>query len=310
MRSAWVPLALGLLAWLPACGGDAFQSCEDTADGCTATSETPPDAVVPGSPVTPTGDGGASPVTAPNVTDSADPNDVVSPPSAPPTPALDADATPAIPDDGGAELSPTVSVSPNPAPSGSATSDESSPTSESVVTSAPPEPEPTYVFGDSLITNGDFGDGNQDWDLERTSGGNFMPEFAEDQLCLTSRMSTHVVVGWPANADDSLELPAGHYRFAYRVRGQGVRLWAKVGHAYEPYEILFEKEWNGTEAGWHDVVHEFTFDGDDAAGVAFNIDLANNTVCLDDVSLQLAVDPSDAVEPTDAAVADASDAAL
>lgn len=301
MRTAWVSLALGLLAWLPACRGDAFQSCEDTPEGCAATSETPPDAVAPGSPVTPTGDAGTTPVApTPNETDATGPSDIVSPPAVSPTPSADADVTPNLPDDGGTPLAPTASVSPNPSPSDVPTGDANAPTTEAVVTSAPPEPEPTYTFGDSLITNGDFSDGNQDWDLERTSGGNFMPEFAEDQLCLTSRMNTHVVVGWPANADDSLELPAGHYRFSYRVRGQGVRLWAKVGHAYEPYEILFEKEWNGTEAGWHEVVHEFTFDGDDAAGVAFNIDLANNTVCLDDVSLQLAI------EPSDAAVADAA----
>lgn len=300
MRTAWVPLALGLLAWLPACRGDAFHSCEDTAGSCASTSETTPDAVVPSVPVTPSGDAGSSPVApTPAESNATGTDDVLSPPAASPTPATDADVTPVVSDGGSSEPAPTASVSPNPAPSGTLTGEENTPTSESVATSAPPEPAPVYVFGDSLLTNGDFSDGNQDWDLERTSGGAFMSEFDDEQLCLTSRMGAHVVVGWPANASDSLDLPAGHYRFSYRVRGQGVRLWAKVGHAYEPYEILFEEEWNGTEPGWQKVVHEFTFDGDDAAGVAFNIDLTNNTVCLDDVALQLAIDP-------DAGVADAA----
>lgn len=300
MRTAWVPLALGLLAWLPACRGDAFQSCEEAADGCAATTETTPDAVVPGAPVTPSDDGGLSPVApTPGESNTNATTDVVSPPPVTPAPAKDAEVSPVASDDAGAQPAPTTSVSPNSGPRTAEFTDESAPTSGAVETSAPPSPAPVYVFGDSLITNGDFSDGNRDWDLERTSGGAFMSEFGADQLCLTARMPAHLVVGWPANANDSLELPAGHYRFSYRVRGEGVRLWAKVGHAYEPYEILFEKEWNGTEPGWEQVAHEFTFDGDDAAGVAFNIDLANNTVCLDDVSLQLAVAP-------DAAVADAA----
>lgn len=154
------------------------------------------------------------------------------------------------------------------------------------------EPDPSeLVYGDSLIMNGDFASGEEFWTFERVSGAGFVPEFDAETLCVSGRGGVEVLVGWPANPSDSLDLPPGRYRFAFRVRGKGVHLSAKVGHAYEPYETLFEADWTGEEVGWHDVVHEFEFAGDDAAGLAFTIQLApnGNTMCFDEVTLRRAV---------------------
>lgn len=145
---------------------------------------------------------------------------------------------------------------------------------------------PTY--GPSLIVNGDFDDRGTLWSLDRPNLLTTV-DYSSDRVCITGRMRTHVVLGWPSEPSDSLDLPAGRYRFSFRARGSGVRLWAKVGYAYEPYYTLFEAEWYGEESGWHDVVHEFTLDGSDAVGVAFSIDLDNNVVCLDDVELRAEV---------------------
>jgi hypothetical protein len=293
MRVPVAQLAFGLLAWLPACRNQAFESCsretnagcvEQTTDGSIAPTandagnETAPATPLPS--VTPS----TSQVPTPSGSTAASPN------------AADAgpDETRVVPserdgDDG--ETTTTLPTKPSPAPANSDPSKPAGATTDISETSAPGLPDPEYTYGHSLITNGDFADGSEFWSIERISGGGLTPELEDGTLCVTSRSGTHVVVGWPAKEADSLALPPGRYQFSFRARGRGVHLWAKVGHAYEPYDILFEREWTAEEVGWHDIVHEFDFEGDDAAGVAFNIDLTPtaDTLCFDEVALRRAV---------------------
>jgi hypothetical protein len=290
MRASVAHLAFGLLAWLPACRNQAFESCNAEVDAtCVeATADVTATASIAGDAGDDTTRSGASAPSAP-------PNAVSASGSPAPGNSEVGDVGPTEPvivsreRDGGSD----ATTGPTPKPPAPATSDDSAPSSVTAnLDSGPSSPSGSgYTFGESLITNGDFADGNDFWSVERISGAGFMPEFADEELCVTGRGNARVVVGWPASASDSVSLPPGRYKFSYRIRGRGVHLWAKVGHAYEPYDILFEREWTGDEVGWHEVVHEFDFDGDDAVGVAFNIDLSSNadTLCFDEVALRRAV---------------------
>lgn len=293
MRVSVAHLAFGLLAWLPACRNQAFESCNEQA------------------PVSCLGDASEGAVAASATTaDDANANQG-SPPAAPSsvaTPTNSPSSTPAglasqhaSPDDtglastgrdagGAATHDDPIPVTPPPVgsidPQSASASAVSEPGDPSMGATAP-----VSTYGDSLITNGDFSDGKDFWSLERISGGGFTSEFTNDTLCVSGRGSTRVIVGWPERAEDSVALPQGRYQFSFRVRGRGVHLWAKVGHAYEPYDILFEREWTSEQVGWHEAMYEFDLDGDDAAGVAFNIDLdlGADSLCLDDVALRRAI---------------------
>jgi len=186
--------------------------------------------------------------------------------------------------DGGAVATPTHET-PTAHTSEPENTSESEPPSEAEVTT--PGTAPVYTYGHSLVENGDFSAGDDYWNVERVSG-TFSEDFSDDELCVTARGSARVIIGWPKDAEDSLTLPAGRYQFSFRARGRGAHLWAKVGHAYEPYDVLFEREWTAEESGWHDIVYEFDLAGDDAVGVAFNVDLrlGADRICLDDVALR------------------------
>lgn len=174
-------------------------------------------------------------------------------------------------------------------------SGKSESTSEAVATSSElaTTATPTPIFGDSLITNGDFSRGNEHWTVDRPSGpGIVSPDYSDERLCVNARTQAQFLVGWPEDPSDALSLDAGSYRLSFRVRGPGAHLHVKVGHAYEPYNTWFESEWTGGESGWQEVSHDFTFTGDDAVGLAFTLELDGSSICLDDVSLQPLLTPA------------------
>lgn len=168
------------------------------------------------------------------------------------------------------------------------TADEASTLDSAAVSSAlTTTAETPLLFEDSLITNGDFSKGNAHWTVDRPNGpGIVSPDYSDERLCVSARTQAQFLVGWPEDPSQSLSLEAGSYRLSFRVRGQGGHLHAKVGHAYEPYNTWFESEWHGDESGWQNVSHDFTFNGDSAVGLAFTLELDDNSICLDDVSLQ------------------------
>lgn len=198
----------------------------------------------------------------------------------------------------GPELEPSTGVSSDAIAPSSGSPSSTRPTPEEGTGSTDPggggtwTPESSVPVGVNLITNGNFSDGPAFWTIEQegsiglvqldTSGGN---------LCFRGFYSANLVVGWPREAVDSLQLPAGTYTLAFRVQSERSRLWAKVGHAYEPYQTFFEVEWNGEARGWSQQRYDFVLDGDDAVGVAFIIQLEDefggDSLCLDDVSLEL-----------------------
>lgn len=278
----WVLAAsIGWLATLSACRSEPFRSCEETSVTCGESRETPTSEPSTGeasnetTSIEPT-DGQVAPVPS-NTQDSDSSN----------SSATNADASSAGEISSGAPAKPTPSQPtppgrPPPPPAHSSSSDAAS-------SSEPPTP-PTY--GPSLITNGTFDDRGSHWSVDRP-GLLASVDYSSDRVCITGGIRTHVLLGWPSEPSDSLDLAAGRYQFSFRVRGSGVRLGAKVGYAYEPYDTLFEAEWYGEEAGWHDVVHEFTLAQSDAVGLAFSINLDNNIVCLDDIELRAEVTDSD-----------------
>ncbi len=288
----WV-LVVGMsgLTSISACRGEPFRSCPDSEPGCTEYSETV--------------DAANADATATSVTPS---NASMSPPHNSQSAVHVEAGAPSAQDDDSAPLTPAAAPRPplldaaaSPAPDSAEPSSSLGLNSASIdaVSSAPATSEQSsYTFGESLITNGDFSDGSTHWDVERSDGfGNLSVDTEDQTLCLSARGQVHAILGWPDEPSRSLALAGGRYRFSFRVRGSGVRLWAKVGHAYEPYTVLFEAEWYGEQTGWHDVSHEFTFDGDDAAGIAFTIELDNgNNVCFDGVALQPAIPASDPSE--------------
>lgn len=288
MRATPPIFVFGLLAWLPACRNQTFESCaQEGPNGCVQ--------------------GSTEAVTATHVDDtsvgvpqaSANGSSTDSAPAAPTTdangdaPEAGVSLVPAPPDDGGGGgVTPPgpVPTEPAQATASEATAEVPS-TAEPEQTSAAVSSEAMYTFGDSLVSNGDFAEGNDFWSIERVSGGVVSSDFDDETLCVSSRGNTQAIIGWPKDPSDGMVLSPGRYQFSFRVRGRGAHVWAKVGHAHEPFDVHFESEWSGDEAGWHDVIHEFEFEGDDAAGLAFHVDLtfSADTVCLDDVALRAAV---------------------
>ncbi len=289
----WV-LVVGMsgLTSLSACRGEPFRSCPDSSPGCAEHSETVDaangDDTVPSSVTL-----SNAPISAPGNGQSAVHVEAGTPP------APGDDSSPLTPAEGPSSPLSDAAVSPAPASAEpSSPQDVSSASTSAASSAAATTAQSDYMFGESLITNGDFSDGNTHWDVERSDGfGNLSVDTEDQTLCLSARGQVNAILGWPDEPSRSLVLPGGRYRFSFRVRGSGVRLWAKVGHAHEPYTVLFEAEWYSEQTGWHEVAHEFTFDGDDAAGIAFTIELNNGSnVCFDAVALQPAVPASDASE--------------
>lgn len=287
MRQMLVLAGFGLTAWLSACEGQRFQSCDEAGSVCGLASN----AAASSAPAEP----GGSPSAAPP----AIPDPVVTPSQS----AGSANPVPPTPSQGEAStegLSPAPSALDAGTNEGSSatrsmasdgTSGEVTETEASSEANPPSEPAPVQ-WGESLLTNGDFSNRGNSWDVSRSGGAVLVnADYSDEALCVSSRTSAHVAAGWPANAERSLDLPPGHYRFSYRARGEGITVRAKVGHAYEPYNAVFEADWSGPDADWHDVVHEFTFDGDDAVGLVFNADLDNETLCIDDVELRQELPP-------------------
>lgn len=171
---------------------------------------------------------------------------------------------------------------------GAATTDGAS-TTDSAATTDEGSSAASLPVGVNLLTNGDFSDGREEWTVESGNYAGFgQVDSSDGMICVRGFGASQVVVGWPRDARDALVLPGGRYTFAFRVQGDGGRLWAKVGHAYEPYQTLFEVEWTGDNDAWSAQEHAVTLDSDDAVGVAFTIQANGETVCLDDASLTLA----------------------
>lgn len=281
MRTPAGFVVLGLLAWLPACRSPAFESCRDESEtGCAASAST--------GGMTPPPEASSGDTDLPRPTPPTTPP---KPPASSSSPDIAASSAPNVPPAG--ELDAGVDAPSTHEPS-SADASEPEDTSEAAATSGAdvasrPDTPPMYTYGQSLIENGDFSAGDDHWNIERVNGA-FSDDFSDDELCVRALSNTSVIIGWPKDAKDSLTLPAGRYQFSFRARGRGAHVWAKVGHAYEPYTVLFEREWAAEKSGWHDLVYEFDFAGDDAVGVAFNVDLklGADRICLDDVALRLA----------------------
>lgn len=304
MRPSLAPVLVGLLAWLPACRNQAFESCTgQSAATCGGEPAAP----------SPAANSKSSEVSEQPVATVSVPNPPrepgVAPSSGAPSPTPSHTGLPgAAEDDGGAAFENGATFDPAQADTAQIDSaqidsaqidtaqiDSASPspiTGQPAATSdeAGPSTAPAFAYGDSMIANGDFAEGSRYWSVERVSGGGVMPDFSDEALCVTARGDARVVVGWPKDERDSLTLPSGRYQFSFKARGRGVHVWAKVGHAYEPYTVLFEREWTAEQAGWHDVVYEFEHGGAEGVGVAFNIDFnsGGDRLCLEEVALRRA----------------------
>jgi hypothetical protein len=278
MRPWVLAASIGWLATLSACRGEPFRSCEEANGTCGEGRETP------------TSEPSTAEATGETATSGEPPNGSALPvPSNAPdsdssqtgATSVDAPSAGETSSDGPAKPSPPQPTPPErpPAPPGPSVSTDPDRSVE------PPSPP---VYGPSLITNGSFDDRGAHWSVDGP-GLIANVDYSSDRVCVTGALRSYVILGWPSEPSDSLDLPAGRYRFSFRARGRSGWLWAKVGYAYEPYDTLFEAEWRGEDSEWHDVVHEFTLAGSDAVGLAFGINFEGNTICLDDIELRAEV---------------------
>lgn len=146
------------------------------------------------------------------------------------------------------------------------------------------------VTGDSLITNGDFVQGIDNWKVEQTSGqGQHSVEIDDGVLCIESEGAVELTVGWPADASAGAQLQAGAYQFSFKARGTRAEMTAKVGLAVAPYTALAEVDWEARVA-WDSSVSTFTSQDHPSVGVALFIKLSRGRVCVDDIEVRPIID--------------------
>lgn len=137
--------------------------------------------------------------------------------------------------------------------------------------------------GTNLITNGDFSNGENDWN---TDGASAMHSVMNGVWCAQALTTdAHVILGWPGGSAQPVAL-SGEYTFSFKMSLSGnATINAKVGQAVSPYAADFEMRVMPT--GTLDTVTYMFSANDPQAGVAFDITGHSppTTVCIDDVVL-------------------------
>jgi hypothetical protein len=137
--------------------------------------------------------------------------------------------------------------------------------------------------GANRITNGDFSNGENDWNTNGASANHSVMNGVWCAQALTT--DAHVVLGWPQSESQAIAL-SGEYTFSFKMSLSGnATIIAKVGQAVSPYTSDFESRPMPTGT-----LETFTYTSttnDPQAGVAFDITGHSppTTVCIDDVVL-------------------------
>ncbi|MGA2447910.1 MAG: hypothetical protein ABTD50_04455 [Polyangiaceae bacterium] len=144
----------------------------------------------------------------------------------------------------------------------------------------------------NLVTNGDFSQGMDYWNVQGGSSASGYPSDATPYLCVTLNNGASYVVGWTPSP--SFPLPVGSYAFSYKAwtTGTAVSVEAKVADSISPFQPVDFDQNNPQDSVSTSQVftHSFTTTAvDPNVGIAFLFDGASANaginVCFDDVTL-------------------------
>lgn len=137
--------------------------------------------------------------------------------------------------------------------------------------------------GTNLITNGDFSNGDTNWNHDGASASHTVTDGVWCGQFLIH--SVRIIAGWPDDSSQALSL-SGEYTFSFKMSLSGsATILAKIGRAVSPYTTDFQIMVTPGET-----LTTFTYTvpiNDPQAGVAFDItgNSPPTTVCIDDVVL-------------------------
>ncbi|HEX2735112.1 MAG TPA: carbohydrate binding domain-containing protein, partial [Polyangiaceae bacterium] len=163
------------------------------------------------------------------------------------------------------------------------------------VTPEPTTPEPTSTTPvepppGELVSNGDFADGLTHWNVDLSSGE---VTVSGGVACVGPEASSYYAIGtlgWPNDPDVAFPVvDGGIYEFSFDAwftsTPYSSSMEAKVGEAVEPYSSLIT--WYATVGTDHTHFStQFQAIGDlPQVGIAFNVDLEDDSFCVDNVSI-------------------------
>ena len=137
--------------------------------------------------------------------------------------------------------------------------------------------------GTNLITNGDFSNGDTNWNHDGASASHTVTDGVWCGQFLIH--SVRIIAGWPDDTSQALSL-SGEYTFSFKMSLSGsATILAKIGRAVSPYTTDFQ-----IMVAPGETLTTFSYTvpiNDPQAGVAFDItgNSPPTTVCIDDVVL-------------------------
>jgi hypothetical protein len=140
----------------------------------------------------------------------------------------------------------------------------------------------------NMISNGDFANGNADWNVTWGLSTAGLTTFTNGHACVQGNPSTTFNVGWPFDTSKAFVLEPGvPYTLSFKaMAGTAFTLIIKLGHVTSPYTAAYTTNTPLTTAWAGYSFNVVAASGDSAAGLVFQGTLlSSNSACFDDVAL-------------------------
>jgi hypothetical protein len=139
------------------------------------------------------------------------------------------------------------------------------------------------VDPESLITNGDFSQGEANWEFS----GDGEVDASTGEYCITFNNAGTAYADWPVDDDPATIEASTSYVLSYQAyySGSNATVSTKIGQPYDPYAAFAEGDISiGTSL--ETFMHTFSASSDDQAGIRFTVNgEAGVRVCFDNVQL-------------------------
>jgi hypothetical protein len=142
--------------------------------------------------------------------------------------------------------------------------------------------------GANLITNGDFSQGDSNWQLTYHNASGALLSTSREFCIQPSDYALSITLGWPkAPAAGITLVPGATYTFSYSAKSIfALTITAKIGEVTTPYTAALAAD-DIVDSSMPTFVHRFTAPSSlRAIGVAFDANISgDNFLCIYDVSL-------------------------